>query len=214
MSPRQAARLVAAVGTQEEMIFPFTVEETVLMGRSPHLRFFSSETSLDLDKAHHAMERTGVAHLAGRRITALSSGERQRALIARALTQEPAALLLDEPTAHLDVNFQVEIMELVCALAHESAITTIAVLHDLNLAGKYCDRMTMLCSGQVAAQGVPREVLTEQNLLDVYGVRAVVGRRPELDRPAVFVISGSPGRGHGRRDGRKGRKGRKGRDGS
>jgi ABC-type multidrug transport system ATPase subunit len=106
-------------------------------------------------------------------------------------------LLLDEPTAHLDVNFQVEIMELVQALAHESGITTIAVLHDLNLAGRYCDRITMLSSGQVAACGVPSEVLTEEHLLDVYGVRAIVGRRPELDRPAVFVISGSPR--HGRR---------------
>jgi iron complex transport system ATP-binding protein len=168
-----------------------------MMGRSPHLRFLASETALDVAKAREAMERTGVAHLAERRITSLSSGERQRVLIARALAQEPRVLLLDEPTAHLDVNFQVEIMELVQALAHESGITTIAVLHDLNLAGRYCDRITMLSSGQVAACGVPSEVLTEEHLLDVYGVRAIVGRRPELDRPAVFVISGSPR--HGRR---------------
>jgi iron complex transport system ATP-binding protein len=196
LSPRQAAQLVAAVGASETVIFPFTVEETVLMGRSPHLRFLASETALDVAKASQAMERTGVAHLAGRRITALSSGERQRVLIARALAQEPRVLLLDEPTAHLDVNFQVEIMELVSTLAHESGITTVAVLHDLNLAGKYCDRITMLSLGQVAACGAPREVLTEEHLLDVYGVRAIVGRRPELDRPAVFVISGSPRRGH------------------
>ena len=207
MSPRQAAQLVAAVGTSEAMIFPFTAEETVLMGRSPHLRFFASETALDAAKAHEAMKRTGVAHLAGRRITALSSGERQRVLIARALAQEPKVLLLDEPTAHLDVNFQVEIMELVSALAHESGIATIAVLHDLNLAGRYCDQITMLSSGQVAAQGVPREVLTEENLLDVYGVRAIVGRRPELDRPAVFVISGSPRHGHGGHTGNTGHTG-------
>ena len=197
LSPRQAAQRVAAVGASEAVIFPFSVEETVMMGRSPHLRFLTSETSLDVAKAREAMERTGVAHLAERRITALSSGERQRVLIARALAQEPRVLLLDEPTAHLDVNFQVEIMELVQALAHESGITTIAVLHDLNLAGRYCDCITMLSSGQVAACGAPGEVLTEEHLLDVYGVRAIVGRRPELDRPAVFVISGSPR--HGRR---------------
>jgi iron complex transport system ATP-binding protein len=197
LSPRQAAQVVAAVGAAEAVIFPFSVEETVMMGRSPHLRFLASETALDVAKAREAMERTGVAHLAERRITSLSSGERQRVLIARALAQEPRVLLLDEPTAHLDVNFQVEIMELVQALAHESGITTIAVLHDLNLAGRYCDRITMLSSGQVAACGVPSEVLTEEHLLDVYGVRAIVGRRPELDRPAVFVISGSPR--HGRR---------------
>ena len=208
LSPRQAAQLVAAVGASEVVVFPFSVEETVLMGRSPHLRFLASETSLDVAKAHEAMERTGVAHLAGRRITALSSGERQRVLIARALAQEPRALLLDEPTAHLDVNFQVEIMELVQALAHESGITTIAVLHDLNLAGRYCDRITMLSSGQVAACGAPGEVLTEEHLLDVYGVRAIVGRRPELDRPAVFVISGSSRHGGHYEYGERGRRGK------
>lgn len=195
LSPRQAAQLVAVVGASEVVIFPFSVEETVMMGRSPHLRFLASETALDVAKAHEAMERTGVAHLADRRITALSSGERQRVLIARALAQEPQVLLLDEPTAHLDVNFQVEIMQLTQSLAHESGITTIAVLHDLNLAGRYCDRITMLSSGQVAACGVPAEVLTEEYLLDVYGVRAIVGRRPELDRPAVFVISPGPRQG-------------------
>ena len=210
LSPRQAAQRVAAVGASEAVIFPFSVEETVMMGRSPHLRFLTSETSLDVAKAREAMERTGVAHLAERRITALSSGERQRVLIARALAQEPRVLLLDEPTAHLDVNFQVEIMELVQALAHESGITTIAVLHDLNLAGRYCDRITMLSSGQAAACGAPGEVLTEEHLLDVYGVRAIVGRRPELDRPAVFVISGSPRHGGHYVYGERGERGRHG----
>jgi len=210
LSPRQAAQRVAAVGASEAVIFPFSVEETVMMGRSPHLRFLTSETSLDVAKAREAMERTGVAHLAERRITALSSGERQRVLIARALAQEPRVLLLDEPTAHLDVNFQVEIMELVQALAHESGITIIAVLHDLNLAGRYCDRITMLSSGQAAACGAPGEVLTEEHLLDVYGVRAIVGRRPELDRPAVFVISGSPRQGGRYVYGERGERGRHG----
>lgn len=210
LSPRQAAQRVAAVGASEAVVFSFSVEETVMMGRSPHLRFLTSETSLDVAKAREAMERTGVAHLAERRITALSSGERQRVLIARALAQEPRVLLLDEPTAHLDVNFQVEIMELVQALAHESGITTIAVLHDLNLAGRYCDRITMLSSGQVAACGAPGEVLTEEHLLEVYGVRAIVGRRPELDRPAVFVISGSPRHGGHYVYGESGERGRHG----
>jgi len=210
LSPRQAAQLVAAVGASEAVVFSFSVEETVMMGRSPHLRFLASETSLDVATAREAMEHTGVAHLAGRRITALSSGERQRVLIARALAQEPRVLLLDEPTAHLDVNFQVEIMELVQALAHESGITTIAVLHDLNLAGRYCDRITMLSSGQVAACGAPGEVLTEEHLLEVYGVRAIVGRRPELDRPAVFVISGSPRHGGHYVYGESGERGRHG----
>ena len=190
-SPRQAARTVAAVASGEPVIFPFTVEEIVMMGRSPYLRPLQSESLEDIALVAQAMERTGVAHLASRRIMELSTGERQRVLIARALAQQPKVLLLDEPTAHLDVNYQVEIMELATSLAHDSGITTIAVLHDLNLAGRYCDMLAMIKDGQVAAEGSPGEVLTEENLLEVYGVRAVVARRPELDRPAVFVLSGS-----------------------
>jgi iron complex transport system ATP-binding protein len=190
-SPRQAAQTVAAVASGEPVIFPFTVEEIVMMGRSPYLRPLQSESPEDIDLVAQAMDRTGVTHLASRRIMDLSTGERQRVLIARALAQQPKVLLLDEPTAHLDVNYQVEIMELAVSLAHDSGITTIAVLHDLNLAGRYCDILAMIKDGQVAAEGCADEVLTEENLLDVYGVRAVVARRPEMDRPAVFVLSGS-----------------------
>ena len=191
LSPREAARQVAAVASGEPVIFPFTVEEIVMMGRAPYLRPLQSESAEDITHVAQAMDRTGVTHLASRRIMELSTGERQRVLIARALAQQPMVLLLDEPTAHLDVNYQVGIMELATSLAHDSGITTIAVLHDLNLAGRYCDRLAMIQDGQVVAEGCPDEVLTEANLLDVYGVRAVVARRPELDRPAVFVISGS-----------------------
>lgn len=192
LPPKEAARTVAAVASSESTAFAFTVEEIVLMGRSPYIRPFASETAEDWACVRQAMEQTGVAYLRKRRITELSSGERQRVLIARALAQQPKALLLDEPTAHLDVNYQVEVMELALGLAHGSGITTIAVLHDLNLAARYCDRIVMMRTGELVAEGVPRDVLTEENLLDVYGVRAVIGRRPELDRPAVFVMSGSP----------------------
>lgn len=192
LAPREAARMVAAVGDSERPIFSYSVQQVVLMGRAPYSGALAGDTADDVRVAQTAMERTGVRHLADRKITQLSSGERQRVLIARALAQQPKVLLLDEPTSHLDVNFQAEIMELAVSLAHDSGITTVAVLHDLNLTGKYCDEVAMLSSGSLVASGSPREVLTEENLLEVYGVKAVVGRRPELDRPAIFIISGSP----------------------
>jgi iron complex transport system ATP-binding protein len=190
LRPRETAKLVAAVSASEQPVFPFTVEQTVLMGRSPYAPLFG-DSPADLAIARECMQRTRVCHLARRKVTGLSSGELQRVLIARALAQRPKVLLLDEPTAHLDVNFQQEVMELATDLAHEAGLTVIAVLHDLNLAGKYCDDLVILVDGQVAAAGPPNDVLTEENLLAVYGVRAIVGRRPDVDRPAIFVVSGA-----------------------
>lgn len=190
LRPRETAKLVAAVNASEQPVFPFTVEQTVLMGRSPYAPLFG-DSPADLAIARECMQRTRVCHLARRKVTGLSSGELQRVLIARALAQRPKVLLLDEPTAHLDVNFQQEVMELATDLAHEAGLTVIAVLHDLNLAGKYCDDLVILVDGQVAAAGPPNDVLTEENLLAVYGVRAIVGRRPDVDRPAIFVVSGA-----------------------
>lgn len=191
MRRRDAARIVAAVGASENVVFPFTVEQVVLMGRSPYAGPLAGDSKHDLAIAYECMRLTGVCHLAGRRATQLSSGELQRVLLARALAQRPKVLLLDEPTAHLDVNYQLEAMDLATALAHERGITVIAVLHDLNLAGKHCDDVVMLAGGRVAAAGAPGEVLTERNLLDVYGVNAIIGTRPDADRPAVFVVSGA-----------------------
>lgn len=205
MRRRDAARVVAAVGASESVVFPFTVEQVVLMGRSPYSGLLSGDSREDVAIACECMELTGVRHLAARRATQLSSGELQRVLLARALAQRPRVLLLDEPTAHLDVNFQLETMELATTLAHEQGITVIAVLHDLNLAGKHCDDVLMLADGRVVATGAPGEVLTEDNLLEVYGVKTIIGTRPDADRPAIFVVSGvetreRAGEGSGCRD--------------
>ncbi len=190
MRRRELARIVAAVGASESIVFPFTIEQVVLMGRAPYAGPLSGDSKQDLATARECMELTGVWHLADRRVTQLSSGEFQRVLLARALAQRPKVLLLDEPTAHLDVNFQLETMELAVSLAHDRGLTIIAVLHDLNLAGKHCDEVVMLADGRVAAAGAPEEVLTEDNLLEVYGVKTIIGKRPDADRPAVFVVSG------------------------
>ncbi|MCR4427199.1 MAG: heme ABC transporter ATP-binding protein [Firmicutes bacterium] len=190
-TPKDCARMVAAVAQANPVVFSFTVAEIVAMGRAPYIRRFSSETAEDWARVRSAMDRTGVLHLADRYITELSSGERQRVFIARALAQDPKVLLLDEPTAHLDVSYQVEICELAAALAHDEGLSVIAVLHDLNLAARYCDRLAMMESGRLFALGTPREIMTPANLLSVYGVRATIGTHPESDRPAVFVLSGN-----------------------
>ena len=152
---------------------PITVADMVLLGRSPHRSSFQSYTAADHQRAAAALRRVGVRHLAERFFTELSGGEKQRALIARALAQETDHLLLDEPTNHLDIRYQHEILGLVQTLD----VTTVVVLHDLNLAARYCDRLVLLDRGRVACSGAPDDVLTEDMLERVYGVG--VRRRQE-----------------------------------
>jgi iron complex transport system ATP-binding protein len=136
------------------------------------------------------MERAGVLQFADRPITALSSGERQRAFIARALAQRPAVLLLDEPTSHLDISYQLEVMEMLKELA-ESGTTIAIVMHDLNLAGLYCERLIAMKQGRVAASGSADEVLTPENILEIYGVRTLVENHPATSRPLIITLSAS-----------------------
>ncbi|HQJ25018.1 MAG TPA: ABC transporter ATP-binding protein, partial [Bacillota bacterium] len=120
----------------------------------------------------------------------LSSGERQRVFIARALAQEPKVMLLDEPTSHLDISYQLEVMEILKGLA-ALGTTVIIVMHDLNLAGLYCDRLIALKEGRVVSEGRPDDVLTADNILEIYGVRAVVKNNPETSRPGIVMLTPS-----------------------
>jgi iron complex transport system ATP-binding protein len=147
-----------------------TVAEMVLLGRGPHLATFQRTRSQDHAIAARALERVGAAHLAQRPFAGLSGGERQRVLIARALTQESTHLLLDEPTNHLDVRYQHEVLGLVADLAHDLHTTTVVVLHDLNLAARYCDDVVLLGDGGVAAAGAAADVLVPDLLEPVYGI--------------------------------------------
>lgn len=185
---REFARRVAVVPQDTLIAFDFSVLEITLMGRSPRLGRFAVESSTDVDIAVEALKLTGTSHLKDRPITALSGGERQRVLVARALAQQPEVILLDEPTSHLDISFQFEIMDLVKSLNREKGLTVLAVLHDLNLASQYCDRLIMVGDGKVQADGSSEQVITADNIRRVYGAEVWVRRHPTTHRP--YVISG------------------------
>jgi iron complex transport system ATP-binding protein len=172
MDARQAA-LQTAVVTQERMAeFDFTVHEMVLMGRTPHKRLFDRDSEADFAIVEEALRRVGMAKQARRTFQTLSGGEKQRVLVARALAQQARFLVLDEPTTHLDIRYQHEILMLV----KELGVTTLAALHDLNLAAAYCDRLFMLCGGAVVASGPPEAVLRPALIEEVYHVHAYVER--------------------------------------
>lgn len=184
---RESARAIAVVPQETPAEFEFTCEEIVLMGRSPRLARFQAEGERDRAAVREAMERTGTWELRGRSILDLSGGERQRVVLARAFAQEPRILLLDEPTAHLDIAFQVQILRLVRALREEKRTAVLATLHDLNLAAAYAERIVLLSRGRVAAAGGPEEVLVEPTLREVFGAEVTVRPHPETGRPLVLV---------------------------
>ena len=189
-SPRRVALKMAVVPQENATVFSFTVGEVVLMGRTPHLKMFQREGEADLAAAAWAMELTGISHLADRPVTALSGGEYQRVVIARALAQEPEVILLDEPTSHLDINHQLELLELLKVLSRREKLTVVCVFHDLNLAAQYCDRLILMKEGRIFALGRPEEVLTPQNIRSVFGASVAVRRHPLSGRPLIAVLSG------------------------
>lgn len=166
LSRPELARRVAVVVQENAAELPITVAQMVLLGRSPHLSSLQRYSATDHHAAAQALHRVGAGHLADRGFATLSGGERQRVLIARCLAQETDHLLLDEPTNHLDIRFQHEILELVRALR----VSTIVVLHDLNLAARYCDRLVLLDSGRVVCEGDTAAVLRPEVLEPVYGI--------------------------------------------
>jgi iron complex transport system ATP-binding protein len=170
---REIARALAVVPQENASEVPFTALETVLLGRHPHLSGLAFESAHDVGLAERALERVGAGALADRPLSELSSGERQRVVVARALAQATPVLLLDEPTSFLDLRYQVELFDLLRELAREGR-AVLAVLHDLNLAAEYCDRVALLAGGRVAAAGPTAEVLTYPHLTRVYGTEVYV----------------------------------------
>lgn len=178
LSRRELAQRVAVVPQETHVPFPFRVAEVVLMGRTPHLGAFAFESSADLERAQQALERMGVAHLADRSILEVSGGERQLVMVARALVQDPRALLFDEPTAFLDLAHRVQVLGAVRELARDGR-AALVVTHDLTLAARFCDRLALLAAGRVLAAGPPAEVLDPQRLREAYGVEAQVVPGPD-----------------------------------
>jgi len=187
MSRVNLAKLVAVVPQNPFLPELFTAFELVLLGRTPHLGLFRYETENDYAIVRHAMQLTNTMDLAERRIGELSGGERQRLTIARALAQEPKFILLDEPTAHLDINYQVETLDLAQNLCREQGLIVVTTLHDLNLAAQYCDRLIMLQNGQIHSEGIPEKVINVQAIKEVYGADVYVYPHPMNKLPIIYI---------------------------
>ncbi len=188
MSRNGIAQRVAMVPQYFYMPFSFTVAEVVMMGRTPFIRLLAGERGHDRDAVRDSMQATGVSELESRIFNDLSGGERQRAILALAMAQEPKLLLLDEPTAHLDINHQTELLQLVRRLNTEQGITVCAVMHDLNLASLYFDRLVILKDGTIYADGSPKEVLTADNIRHVYGTEVHITTHPTAQTPYIIVL--------------------------
>jgi len=186
LKSREIAKNLAVVSQDTSVGFDFTVYELVLMGRTPHIGRFEKEGWADRDIANAAMRLTNTVDLKDRLITTLSGGERQKVVIAKALSQEPNVLLLDEPTANLDIKNQIEVMTLIKNAVKSRAITAVMAIHDINLAARYCDEMMLLHRGEIYAIGSPKSVLTAENIKAVFGVESIV-----TDGPAdgsIYVV--------------------------
>lgn len=184
MSHKKSALKLGVVGQENDVPFDFLVEEIVAMGRSPHKKLFDIDNAHDKYIVHHALEHLGMADIAKRNYLHLSGGEKQRVLIARVIAQETDFLLLDEPTNHLDISYQLQIFDFVKRLE----VTVLSAIHDLNMAALYCDRIYVLKDGKVVLRGTPDEVLTAENIYDVYGVRCDVTKHPKTGKAAITFL--------------------------
>lgn len=190
MDLKEFCRSVAFVAQDISTSFSFSALELVLMGRIPHLKRLQFETKKDFDISERALALTDSSDLKDKRIDELSAGERQRVVIARSLAQEPVLLFLDEPTSHLDIGHQIQIMDLLNKLNRQSNLTIVMVLHDLNLASAYCNRICLLDNGSIFKEGTPEDVLTYKNIEAVYKTIVLVNSNPVTGRPNVILVPG------------------------
>lgn len=190
MDLKEFCRKVALVSGNGSGGSLLSVWEMVLMGRIPHLKRLQFEGRKDFEIAEQMLSLTDAEDLKDKRFDELSAGERQRVSIARALTQEPQLLLLDEPTSHLDIGHQIQVLDLLKKLNQRNNLTVVMVLHDLNLASSYCRSIVLLDQGRVFKQGSPQEVLTYQNIEAVYKTVVLVNENPITRRPNVILVPG------------------------
>ena len=181
------AKAVAMVAQENFFRFSFSVLEVVLMGRFPHLRRLQFERDKDLKIAANALRATHVMELAERSIHELSGGEKQRVLLARALAQEPGAILLDEPTSFLDLKYKKEIFDLIASLTREKGLSVVIVSHDIDLVSQYCHRIVMLKNGSVHLTGTPDQVISAASIETVYECAVLVDRNPMTGKPRVSL---------------------------
>jgi iron complex transport system ATP-binding protein len=185
---KDLARKVAVVPQEPLLPAGFSALEVVLMGRTPHLGFFEHEGPRDYERSRDALALTGAMELADRCVDELSGGERQNVIIARALAQEAPLLLLDEPTANLDLANQVSVASLLRRLSRDGGVAVLAAVHDLSLASLYCDRIALMAEGCILASGAPRKVLTRANLKRAYGIDPLILNLDALEGPLVLPL--------------------------
>ena len=186
---KAVARKLAVVSQGIRTDFDFTVEEMVRLGRLPHLGRWQSQGPGDEVAIQRAMELTQVDGFRKRFFTRLSGGEAQRVLVAQALAQEPQALLLDEPTTYMDMAFQQDLFTLMSDLNKEG-ITIVSVLHDINLAALYCQKLVAIRGGRILTEGTPYEVITQENIQAIYGCNVEINRHPVVNRPQITMLPG------------------------
>ena len=191
MNAGERARRIAYM-PQHDANHAFTALETVLMGRYPHLGRFELEGRRDRKIAHAAMERTETVRFESRQLDRLSGGERQRVVLARALAQRADVFLLDEPSSSLDLRYRLSIMETLQKEIELRQVTVVVALHDVFLAGRYCDRLALMSDGVIDSVGDPGDVLTTDNLRRVFGVETTVRRDPETGSPQVWLVGPTP----------------------
>ncbi|MFC1478208.1 ABC transporter ATP-binding protein [Candidatus Margulisiibacteriota bacterium] len=187
-SRKELSKINAFVPQDTLVNFAFSVQEIVMMGRIPHLNRLQIESKKDYEITRHCLELTGSLPLKDKMVDQLSAGERQRVIISKALAQEPVLLFLDEPTSHLDIGYQIQILDLLKKLNRETQLTIIIVLHDLNLASEYCHRMIMLNDGSLFQDGAPEGVLTYDNIEEVYKTVVVINKNPVSGKPNMSLI--------------------------
>jgi iron complex transport system ATP-binding protein len=189
LTQQEIARRIAIVEQEQIYGSDITVLEMVALGRLPHQSLFGEDSDEDKSNVYTAMERAGVLGLAKRRLSTLSGGEKQRVRIATALAQNTPVIILDEPTSHLDIKYQMEILNLLRTLARDG-LTVIAILHDINLAALFCDRLAILAKGKIIAEGSPEEVLTSQAISFAYECKVDVVRHPREKVPQIALLRG------------------------
>jgi iron complex transport system ATP-binding protein len=189
---REMARLLSAVGQDPPVDFPMAVEAYVALGRFPHQGFFGGTSPEDREQVARSLEMTGLTALRGRALSEISAGERQRACVARAIAQGSRVMLLDEPTAFLDIRHRVAFYEVVTRLKETCGIAALVASHDLSLCAEYGERIVLLSEGRVAAHGRPGEVLTPGNIRAAYGVEVACDRNPATGAILVTPLRGNP----------------------
>ncbi len=185
LNTKEKAKLIGYVPQESITEFSFTAYDVVMMGRMPYLKRFQRESREDREAVREAMELTRTWDLKNRIANQLSGGERQRVFIARALAQKPVILLMDEPVSHLDIKHQISIINLIGTLCHTMNITALVVLHDINLAARYCDSVVLMKEGRVVSSGSPRRALTAKNIRNVFDIDVDILQPYNVILPAI-----------------------------